>query len=553
MRYFASYINIDNVSQDSYHKLIYDNQDEITNNRAIPGDMVLVSNNQVINILKRTSVPIYGLVDVDLSRVYKVDKRGRKYYKFYPEDKRYPVFLVAVNSVKYRQSVLVNITFRDWNTDSKLPTGSIRHIYGYVGELSSEIQYRIAKDNLYVKPKLETFNLEQVALPNRNFLLEDYYIFSIDPPGSRDIDDALHLCKLENGNWELGIHIADPTQYYDPLISQISTSSLYLPHTQLPMLGGEITYNMASLIAGKERSTVSLILHFNPDGKLIDSEIVSGKVNLVRNFSYDDANYKIKHKHNSRLVDALSGICNILHLPHNSDSTQIVAHCMILSNCEVAKYLTKHRSVTILRGNAKSNLDLDLELEHLPSKYKTIAQNIYTKNHIEYEISNSKTHNGLNVSKYTHFTSPIRRHLDSLVHWILKYPHIFENVDNITKLYRCVNHINIQMKKYKQLYNWIENCQLIENIVSKNTDIVVVDGYPICINETGIPFILDTHPFENRVYYFNFIQSDTRMESSVNLENELDKIKLGKPMQLTLQVIPGRFGRKSLQIVKVEF
>ena len=156
-----------------------------------------------------------------------------------------------------------------------------------------EIDVDFTEEQMAEANALPTEVLEKEKVGRVDFTEEK--VFSIDCTGTKDRDDALSIKKLENGNYLVGVHIADVTYYIKPgmalwdAIMQRATS-VYMLDTVIPMLPHILSNGILSLNEGKERLTISYMMEISPDGDLVSYDIVDGVIKSRKAMTYDDVN-----------------------------------------------------------------------------------------------------------------------------------------------------------------------------------------------------------------------------------------------------------------------
>ena len=318
-------------------------------------------------------------------------------------------------------------------------------------------------------------------------------VVSVDPPGCKDIDDALHCIRLENGNIQAGVHIADVTYFVRPdtAIDKEAAhrcTTVYLVNRRTDMLPKLLTENLCSLRSNVDRLAFSVIWEFSPDGQtLLKTDFTKSIICSRQAFTYEQAQNLISspsdssNKIQSSLV-LLNFMAKILkskriaagalslastqlkftldtetHNPTDVsiyslfETNSMVEEFMLLANCSVAEKISSFfPSNSILRHHSppkpkhikqlsKLMDQLGYQLDYSTSKtladsldriqrvdspfFNTLIRVLTTRcmNEAHYfctaDVDYSNFfHYGLAVPLYTHFTSPIRRYADVLVH-----------------------------------------------------------------------------------------------------------------------------------------
>ncbi|MCP5508809.1 MAG: VacB/RNase II family 3'-5' exoribonuclease [Chlamydiales bacterium] len=321
----------------------------------------------------------------------------------------------------------------------------------------------------------------------------NWEIITIDPETARDFDDALSLTIDEKKHFHLGVHIADVSHYVRPgttldAIASKRCNSTYFPGTCLPMIPEELSNELCSLKEGVVRLTSTVLMEFTPDGTLINYEIVKGAIKSQKRFTYEEAKRVLDGEETSQhqpLLKNMVTLCELLKgkrrergsvdlsLPETVmkvdkagkpigfrvvqyDIThQLVEEFMLKANEMVATHLSKTVPSSVYRvhqaptaEDQKSFFDLARLLGFKLSKEPTVQeiQELFEKAKTtphaqQLSISFIKSmklamyspdnvgHFGLSLEHYTHFTSPIRRYPDLVIHRLL-----FEKPDPKTSL-----------------------------------------------------------------------------------------------------------------------
>lgn len=313
--------------------------------------------------------------------------------------------------------------------------------------------------------------------------LREWEIFTIDPDTAKDFDDALSLRKDERGHYFLGVHIADVSSYVQPgtaldLEAHHRCNSTYFPGRCLPMLPSDLSDNLCSLKEKVNRLTVSVFVEFNPEGEVVRYRIARTVIRSQKRFTYRqakeilDGKRKSKHAPTLHLMVELCGLLKkqrysrgsiefsmpelVLLVDPNGDPTgtdlveydvthQLVEEFMLKANELVATHLSKQgKNLTYRIHDEPSTENMqdfallaaafgfqlpdppttrDIQAlfdEAVNSPYaQYLATSFIRKMRLAVYSADNIGHFGLGLSHYCHFTSPIRRYVDLVVHRIL--------------------------------------------------------------------------------------------------------------------------------------
>ena len=333
----------------------------------------------------------------------------------------------------------------------------------------------------------QTISEEEIK-KRRDF--RDVLTFTIDPETAKDFDDALSFRYLENGNMEIGIHIADVTHYVKEgtaLDNQAyeQSTSVYLVDRVDPMLPEVLSNKLCSLRPDEDSLTFSAVFEFNKDYRIVNRWFGKTVIHSDRRFSYEEAQKLLDEKKGeySKEMNRLNSIAKRLrktrfkkgsidfakdevqfeldekgipvgiHAKHRLDAHKLIEEFMLLANREVATFISKKSKKSPIPfvyrvhdlpdpdklldfANIAKEFGLKLKLDTpmqvansfnslskkaeedermqilIPLALRTMAKAVYSTDNIG--------HYGLGFEYYTHFTSPIRRYSDVLVHRILE-------------------------------------------------------------------------------------------------------------------------------------
>ncbi|RKE00273.1 ribonuclease R [Marinifilum flexuosum] len=276
-------------------------------NRALHGDVVKVylyarrkskqPEGEVVEIVKRKKTTFVGIIEISKNYAFLIsDSRQMPYDIFLP--------LTKLNGAQDGEKAIVQIT--EWPRKSKNPVGQVVNVLGKPGENDTEMHAILAEYDLpYQFPEKvneaaelisDKITEEEIAL-RRDF--REITTFTIDPHDAKDFDDALSLRKLENGNWEVGVHIADVTHYVKKgsIIEKEAfdrATSVYLVDRVVPMLPERLSNGVCSLRPNEEKLTFSAVFEMNDKAEVLDTWIGRTVINSDRRFTYEEAQQVIE-------------------------------------------------------------------------------------------------------------------------------------------------------------------------------------------------------------------------------------------------------------------
>ena len=388
----------------------------------------------------------------------------------------------------------------DWPEDANSPIGEVVDVLGVAGENNAEIHAILAEFGLpYKYPENVTeaaealdagITPEEIA---KRRDMRDVTTLTIDPADAKDFDDALSIRKLENGNWEIGVHIADVSHYVTPgsIIDKEAyerATSVYLVDRTVPMLPEKLCNNICSLRPDEDKLTHSVVMEMDAEAKVKKYKICHTVTRSNRRFSYEEAqhiletgkgdlaeelavlNEMAKQLRSRRFEEGGSVSFNreeikfdidetgkpiAVHVHEAKDANKLIEEFMLLANCKVAEHIgkvAKNRTAKAFVYRVHDQPDLD-KLQnfadiaaHFGYKVRTKGSGRDINKSINKMLEQAKGkpeeemlailairsmakavysatnigHYGLAFDYYTHFTSPIRRYPDLMVHRLLE-------------------------------------------------------------------------------------------------------------------------------------
>ncbi len=263
---------------------------------------------EVIEILERARDTFVGTVEISKNYAFLLpDNRKMPFDIFIPLEK--------LNGVKHGQKAIAKIV--DWPKKVKNPFGEIVDILGYPGENDTEMHSILAEFDLPIKFSEEV----EAAAENIPDLISAQEIksrrdfrktptFTIDPADAKDFDDALSLLPMENGLWEVGIHIADVSHYVRTKTILDSeaydrATSVYLVDRVVPMLPEKLSNGVCSLRPNEDKLTFSAVFKMNDQGEVLDEWFGRTVIHSKRRFSYEEAQQVIETGEGDMKVEML--------------------------------------------------------------------------------------------------------------------------------------------------------------------------------------------------------------------------------------------------------
>ncbi|SFO71650.1 RNAse R [Algoriphagus ornithinivorans] len=396
---------------------------------------------------------------------------------------------------EHNEKVIVKMT--EWREGDKNPTGKVIRVLGKAGVHEVEIHSIMAEFGLPFEYPQEA-DQEANAIPEKITSKEinarrdfrDVTTFTIDPADAKDFDDAISYRKLENGNLEVGVHIADVTHYVKPKTALEKeaydrATSVYLVDRTIPMLPERLSNGLCSLRPHEDKLTFACVFEMDSNANVVNHWIGRTIIHSDRRFAYEEAQENIDNQSGDffqelTLLNDLAkqvrkrrfqhGAVNFetvevkfkldengtplgLMIKERKDIHKMIEEFMLLANKYVAEFIFKKRSgadtfvyrthdspdmekLETFSGFAKRfghQMDLDNE-KKISSALNKLMDEIQGKpeqNVLEQLAIRSmakakyttepKGHFGLAFPHYTHFTSPIRRYPDMMVHRLLEH------------------------------------------------------------------------------------------------------------------------------------
>ncbi|MCJ1321466.1 exosome catalytic subunit dis3 [Xylographa vitiligo] len=306
---------------------------------------------RVVGVVKRNWRQYVGHVDSSSSSIL---KQGRKQQTVFliPMDKRIPKIRIRTRQADELMGKRVLVTIDSWDQESRYPVG---HFVRSLGELETkgaeteallleyDVQYRpFPKAVLDCLPaeghewRVPTTTDDPGWRDRKD--LRELLVCSIDPVGCQDIDDALHARPLPNGNFEVGVHIADVSHFVKPnnamdAEASIRGTTVYLVDKRIDMLPMLLGTDLCSLKPYVERYAFSAIWEITPEADIVSSMFTKSVIRSREAFSYEEAQLRIDDK--SQKDDLTRGMRTLLMLSKKFRQKRMDAGALNLASPEV--------------------------------------------------------------------------------------------------------------------------------------------------------------------------------------------------------------------------
>ena len=457
---------------------------------------------KIISLVKRNKTQFVGIIQKTKNFAFVIieDKKIKTDF-FIPSDN--------IGEANDGDKVLVKLL--DWKKQDLSPIGKIVKVFGEPGDHQTELDSIIAKNEItidfsqevkdyteLISEKIENEEIKQ----RRDF--REITTFTIDPIDAKDFDDALSFEKIDENNFEIGIHIADVSHYVKPSTildkeAYNRATSIYLVDRVIPMLPEKLSNKVCSLRPNEEKLTFSAVFNFNKKGEINNSWFGRTIIKSNKRFSYQEAQEIIETKKNiisknnsltgkeykveKSIVEAIITLDDIakkirdkrekngsinfnrtevgfildkeknpkeIYFKQSADSNKLIEEFMLIANKKVAevfneiknqkhiyrvhdlpdneklkslKYIVKgfgyNLDLTSSKGISKSLNKLLSQIKGKEEQNLIESLALRSMSKAEYSTTNIG-HYGLSFTNYTHFTSPIRRYPDVLVHRLLE-------------------------------------------------------------------------------------------------------------------------------------
>ena len=286
---------------------IENEEDEIyiaknNSSNALNGDEVLIEIIEEKNKVKKAEGKIVRILKHEKDTVVGIFQNNKNFGFVVPDDKNFgtDIFISKKNFGKARNNHKVLVQITKYPEKGKKAEGKIIEVLGNVNETGVDMLSLIKEHKLpsifpeqVVEEAKKCGNkIDEQDIKNR-IDLRNEIIFTIDGAEAKDLDDAIGIKKIENGNYKLSVHIADVSYYVKPnsLLDQealIRGTSIYMLGRVIPMLPRELSNGICSLNAGEDRFTLSCTMEIDKNGNVKSSEIYKAVINVTERMTYTD-------------------------------------------------------------------------------------------------------------------------------------------------------------------------------------------------------------------------------------------------------------------------
>ena len=311
----------------------------------------LTPTGKVVSVLKRVSRNFCGNLK-PLENIREETGEESEIREFMPADARYPNFFIKVRNNGALDNKKIIFKFDQWGINSKLPQGHFVSVIGDIGDAYTEGNVILLEHNVEIK-NFSKAVMECLPAEGDNWQIpkEEYEkrtdfrgtcVCSIDPPGCKDIDDALHCKLLPNGNYQVGVHIADVSYFVRPdtpidLEAANRCTTVYLVGRRTDMLPKLLTETLCSLKSQVERLTFSVIWEITKNGEVVNVDFMKGIIKSRAALTYAEAQKIIDDSSdNSELAQSIRGLNSLARIFRKK---RIEAGALTLASTQVTTYI----------------------------------------------------------------------------------------------------------------------------------------------------------------------------------------------------------------------
>lgn len=528
---------------------------------------------EVVEVLERANLKFVGTI-----------KKNRTTFFLIPDNQKmiYDIFIPSENLNEAKDGEKVVVEILSWKKKERHPKGKVVRILGMPGNNDVEMHAILEEFGLPYNFDEEIENqaneikdeIPEAEIKKR-LDFRNITTFTIDPQDAKDFDDALSFEFLKNGNYRIGVHIADVSHYVekDSLLDKEAyerATSVYLVDRVVPMLPERLSNFICSLRPNEEKLCFSVIFEIDKKTNIVEYNIDKTIIKSDRRFTYEEAQKIIEEKEGDFAAELqkLNELAKILktkrldngafnfehfevkfildekanpinvYFKESNDSNYLIEEFMLLANKYVAMHVGKKKKDFVYRVHAEPDLQ---KLEILNNFVKKLGYKIDKSNKKKLSKSMNKLitnvagksesniienlavramakaiydsenigHYGLAFDYYTHFTSPIRRYPDIMVHRLL-YAYLKNKKENTANLKTCCKHCSAMEQlatqaerssiKYKQV-------EYLQNKIGENFKAVISGvaeyGFFVELEENACEGLVHINTLKNDFYFFD--------------------------------------------------
>ncbi len=268
--------------------------------RALNGDKVIVEIMEEKNKVRNAEGKIVKIIKHEKNTVVGTFQKNENFAFVVPDDRSLgtDIFISKNNFGKARNGHKVVVQITKYPERGKNAEGKVIEVLGKPNQAGVDMLSLIKEYNLpskFPEPVVEEAKrcgnrVDKKDIPNR-IDCREHIIFTIDGEDAKDLDDAIRVTKLENGNYKLDVHIADVSYYVreESLLdreAQIRGTSIYMLSRVIPMLPRELSNGICSLNAGEDRFTLSCSMEIDKQGRTVSAEVYKGIINVTERMNY---------------------------------------------------------------------------------------------------------------------------------------------------------------------------------------------------------------------------------------------------------------------------
>ncbi|XP_068865316.1 exosome complex exonuclease RRP44 isoform X2 [Aphelocoma coerulescens] len=543
---------------------------------------------RVVGIIKRNWRPYCGMLS-------KSQIKEARRHLFTPADRRIPRIRIETRQADTLEGQRIIVAIDGWPRNSRYPNGHFVKNLGSAGDKETETEVLLLEHDvphqafsqavLSFLPKMP-WSITEEDMKHREDL-RHLNVCSVDPPGCTDIDDALHCREMENGNLEVGVHIADVSHFIRPgnALDEESVkrgTTVYLCEKRIDMVPELLSSNLCSLRSNVDRLAFSCIWEMNHKAEILKTRFTKSIINSKASLTYAEAQMRIDSATmNDAITTSLRGLNKLakvlkkkridngaltlaspevrfhmdsethdpidLQTKELKETNSMVEEFMLLANISVAQkiydefpefaLLRKHpapppSNYDILVKSAKSkNLEIktdsakalaeSLDKAESPTfpYLNTLLRILATRCMMQAVyfcsgMDNDFHHYGLASPIYTHFTSPIRRYADIIVHRLLAvaigadstYPELTDK-HKLAEMCKNLNYRH-KMAQYAQRASVAFHTQLF----FKTKGVVNEDAYILFVRKNAIVVLIPKYGLEGTVFFEEKDKSTPKLE-----------------------------------------